>query len=134
MSGADLPNKIQGIIFTEIIPELIPEIDTAALIRLGSIVRKTNRTALYEPLTDALRKVQWVKAVGLEAAAIEQEMESELEPGVILSNPFDQMKHSLAVTDAIIHTQSALDSLAVFLNNFLNVGKRSNFIQESRVR
>jgi hypothetical protein len=81
MSGTGLPRNIQGIIFTEIIPQLIPEVNTADLIRLGSIVRKTNRTTVYEPLTDALRKIQWVKAVGLEAANIDQDLEAQLEPG-----------------------------------------------------
>jgi hypothetical protein len=70
--------------------------------------------------------IQWVKAVGLEAANIDQDMEAQLEPGTILSYPFGQMKHSLAVTDTIIHTKSALDSMGVLLNNFLrlNLGKR----------
>ena len=67
-----MPQKIQGIIFTEIIPKLIPEVDTRNLVRLGSIARKMNRTRAYEPLTDALRKIQWVKLTAIEALSIER--------------------------------------------------------------
>jgi len=121
-----MPREIKGVIFTEVIPELIPEVSPADLVSLGAMVRKKGRSDLYLPLTDSLRKIQWVKAVSLEAANIEQEMEAQLGPGTIVNYPFGQMKHSLAVTDTIIHTKSALDSMAVFLNNFLklNVGKR----------
>jgi hypothetical protein len=115
------PQEIKGIIFTEIIPNLIPEVDTRSLVRLGSIVRKMNRTAVYEPLTDALRKIQWVKLAAIEAQSIESEITNAMEPGVIVSYPFGQIRHSLAVTDALLHTKSALDSIAVFLADFLRL-------------
>jgi hypothetical protein len=116
-----MPQKIQGIIFTEIIPKLIPEVDTRNLVRLGSIARKMNRTRAYEPLTDALRKIQWVKLTAIEALSIETEIANATEPGAIVSYPFGQIRHSLAVTDALIHTKSALDSIAVFLADFLKL-------------
>jgi hypothetical protein len=65
MSSTGMPQKIEVIIFTGIIPNLIPEIDPRNLIRLGSIVRKLNRSRLYRPMTDALRKIQFVKVIGL---------------------------------------------------------------------
>lgn len=119
-----LPQEIEGIIFTEIIPQLVPEVNLADLIRLGTIVRKKNRSQAYEPLTDSLRKIQWVKLVSLEAISIERDIASQMEPGAAVSYPFGQVKHSLAVTDSMIHTKSALDSMAVFLTDFLKLNAR----------
>jgi hypothetical protein len=116
-----MPQKVQGVIFTEIIPKLIPEVNTRNLVRLGSIVRKMNRARAYEPLTDALRKIQWVKLTAIEALSIETDIISAMEPGAIVSYPYGQIRHSLAVTDALLHTKSALDSIAVFLADFLKL-------------
>lgn len=121
MSGTSMPQKIHGIIFTEIIPKLIPEVDTRSLVRLGSIVRKMNRTKVYEPLTDALRKIQWVKLMAIEALSIESDIANAMEPEAIVTYPFGQIRHALAVTDALLHTKSALDSIAVFLADFLEL-------------
>jgi hypothetical protein len=123
-SSASMPQEIKGIIFTEIIPQLIPEVSPADLIRLGAIVRKKNRSEAYEPLTDSLRKIQWVKLVSLEAVSIEREIAGQMEPGSTVSYPFGQVKHSLAVTDSMIHTKSALDSMAVFLTDLLRLDAR----------
>lgn len=124
MSSTGMPQKIEGIIFTEIVPNLIPEIDPRNLIRLGSIVRKLNRSRLYRPMTDALRKIQFVKLMTIEALAIESEIASQMEPNAVVSYPYGQIRHSLAVTDALIHTKSALDSVAVFLTDFLRLRAR----------
>jgi hypothetical protein len=121
MSSTGMPQKLQGIIFTEIIPKLIPEVDTRSLVRLGSIVRKMNRTKVYEPLTDALRKIQWIKLTAIEALSVEGDIANAMEPGAIVSYPFGQIRHSLAVTDALIHTKPALDSIAVFLADLLRL-------------
>jgi len=118
------PQEIKGIIFTEIIPNLIPEVDMQSLVRLGSIVRKINRSAVYEPLTDALRKIQWVKLTAIEAQSIESEIANAMEPSAIVTYPFGQIRHSLAITDALLHTKSALDSIAVFLADFLKLRAR----------
>jgi hypothetical protein len=123
-SSASMPQEIKGIIFTEILPPLIPEVSPVDLVRLGAIVRKKNRSEAYEPLTDSLRKIQWVKLTSLEAVSIEREMVSQTEPGSIVSYPFGQVKHSLAVTDSMIHTKSALDSMAVFLTDLLRLNAR----------
>lgn len=121
MSSTGMPLKIQGIIFTEIIPDLIPEVDTRSLVRLGSITRKMNRTKFYDPLTDALRKIQWVKLMAIEALSIESDITNAMEPETIVTYPFGQIRHALAVTDALLHTKSALDSIAVFLADFLKL-------------
>jgi len=123
-SSVGMPQEIKGIIFTEIIPQLIPEVNPANLVRLGAIVRKRNRSDAYEPLTDSLRKIQWVKLMSLEAMSIEQDIASQMEPGATVSYPFGRVKHSLAVTDSMIHTKSALDSMAVFLTDFLKLNAR----------
>lgn len=112
------PQTIKGIIFTEVVPKLTPEIDSAALIRLGSIVRFTNHQKLYAPLPDAFRKIQWIKLMSIEAISIDKEITSQQEPNKVVTNPSGQMRHALSVTGALFHTKSALDSIAVFLSDF----------------
>lgn len=115
------PKKIKGVIFTEIIHQFLPEIKANKLVELGAIVRKKQRTQIYEPLTDALRKIQWVKLIGLKAIAIEEEIEKEMEPNILVMHPLGQTAHALCVTDCLIHTKSALDSMAVFLTDLLDL-------------
>lgn len=124
MATSNLPpphKKIQGIIFTEVVPKLTPEIDSASLIRLGSIVRKKNKVRLYAPLTDALRKIQWIKLMAIEAISIDSDITANKQPNKMSSYPYGQMRHALSVTGALFHTKSAVDSLAVFLTNFLRL-------------
>ena len=116
-----LPKEIQGIIFTEVVPKLTPEIDSASLIRLGSIVRKKNTVKLYEPLPDAFRKIQWVKLMAIEAISIDAEITVNKVPNKIVSYPYGQMRHALSVTGALFHTKSAVDSIAVFLTDFFKL-------------
>ena len=117
-----LPSQIQGIIFTEVlIPLIRPEIDPRDLVRLGAIVRKKGNNELYKPLTASLRKIQMVKLAGLRAKRIESQLESEFEEGMIVQDPVAQIEHSLNVTDCIVHTKSALDSMAVFLTSLLDL-------------
>jgi len=118
------PKQIQGIIFTEVIPQLTPEISASDLIKLGSLVRKANRVTIYLPLTYAFRKIQWTKLLALEANSIIDEISKAQSPGVIVGYPYGQMKHSIAVTDSILHTKSALDSMAVFLTNLLGLSAK----------
>ena len=121
MSLPPFPKKIKGVIFTEIIPQFLPEVKPKKLIELGAIVRKKGRTQMYEPLTDSLRKIQWVKLVGLKAIAIEKEIADKMEPNILVMNPLGQTAHALCVTDCLVHTKSALDSMAVFLTSLLNL-------------
>ena len=108
-------------IYTEIIPQFLSEVSPKKLVDLGAVVRKKDRTQLYEPLTDSLRKIQWVKLVGLKAIAIEKEIADAMEPNTLVMNPLGQTAHALCVTDCLVHTKSALDSMAVFLTNLLNL-------------
>jgi hypothetical protein len=115
------PKEIQGIIFTEVVPKLTPEIDPASLVRLGSIVRKKHREKLYEPLPDAFRKIQWVRLMAIEAISIDDEITANMQQNMITSYPYGQMRHALSVTGALFHTKSAVDSIAVFLTGFLRL-------------
>lgn len=91
------------------------------LVELGAIVREKNRTQMYEPLTDSLRKIQWVKLVGLKAIVIEREIITVMEPNTLVMDPLGQTAHALCVTDCLVHTKSALDSMAVFLTNLVSL-------------
>jgi hypothetical protein len=122
--SSPFPQNIQGIIFTEVVPQLTPEIETTNLIRLGSIVRRRHREKLYEPLPDALRKIQWVKLLAIEAISIDNEIRNAMEPNKMVSYPYGQMRHALSVTSALFHTKSAVDSIAVFLTDFLKLKAR----------
>ena len=121
MNLPPFPKKLKGVIFTEIIPQFLPEVSPKKLVELGAIVRKKGRTQMYEPLTDSLRKIQWVKLVGLKAIAIEKEIAEAMEPNTLVMNPLGQTAHALCVTDCLVHTKSALDSMAVFLTDLLNL-------------
>ena len=121
MSLPSLPTKIKGVIFTEIIPQFLPEVNPKKLVELGAIVRKKDRTRIYEPLTDSLRKIQWVKLLGLKAIDTEKKISSEMAPNTLFMDPLGQTVHTLCVTGCLLHTKSALDSMAVFLTSFLNL-------------
>jgi hypothetical protein len=121
MSTPPFPQKLEGVIFTEIVPELLHELGSKKLIELGVIVRKKGRNQLYEPLTDSLRKIQWVKLVGQKAISIEEDISNVIEPNTVVSDPLGQTAHALCITDLLIHTKSALDSMAVFLNDLLSL-------------
>lgn len=121
MSLPPFPEKLKGVIFTEIIPQFLPEINPKKLVELGAIVRGKGRTQMYEPLTDSLRKIQWVKLVGLKAIAIEKEITGAMEPNTLVMDPLGQTAHALCVTDCLVHTKSALDSMAVFLTSLLRL-------------
>lgn len=118
---APFPKEIKGIIFTEVVPKLTPEIDPTALIRLGTIVRKKNKITLYKPLTDALRKIQWVKLMAIEAIATDTEISGQMDSDNLVSYPYGQMRHALSVTGALFHTKSAVDSIAIFLTDLLRL-------------
>lgn len=121
MSLPPFPKKIEGVIFTEIIPQFLQEVKPRKLVELGAIVRKKGRTKMYEPLTDSLRKIQWVKLAGIKAIAIEKEVADAMEPNTLVMHPLGQTAHALCVTDCLVHTKSALDSMAVFLTSLLNL-------------
>jgi hypothetical protein len=124
MNSQSFPQKLHGIIFTEVVPEFLREVNPKKLVELGVIVRTKGRERIYEPLTDSLRKIQWVKLVGLKAISIEKEIASEMEPNALASDPIGQTAYALCVTDVLIHAKSALDSMAVFLSDMLSLNVR----------
>jgi len=121
MSLPPFPKKLHGPLFTEIIPTFVHEVNPRRLVELGAIVIKKGRKPIYDPLKDSLLKLQWVKLVGLKAIAIEKEMIDQLEPNTAIMNPLGQTAHALCITDCIVHTKSALDCMAVFLTDLLNL-------------
>ncbi len=123
MSLPNFPKKMDGsLFFREIIPQLLPEYSPRKLAELGLIVEKKGKTQIYESLRHSLRKIQWVKLVGLKAIYIEEELAKAAKPNSVFFDPLRQTAHSLCVTDCLIHTKSALDSMAVFLNELLELG------------
>ena len=118
--NAKLPEEFPHI-FTEVVFQLIPEVDCNDLVYLSQLLKINKREEIYRPLTDALRKIQWTKLASMEAIAIEKEAVERVEEGVIAFNPVGQAQHAKAVFEFITHTKSALDSLAVFLTELLSI-------------
>lgn len=108
-----------NLFFDQIIPQIIPEYKPIKLATLGLIVKKKCKTEMYESLRHSLRKIQWVKLAGSKAIYIEQEIMKVSEPNTFVQDPLRQVAHSLCITDCLIHTKSALDSMAVFLTDLL---------------
>lgn len=124
-----LPSQIEGIIFTEVlIPLIRPEIDPQELVRLGATVRKKGNTELYKPLTASLRKIQMAKLASMRAKQIELQLDSEFQQAEVVVDPVAHIEHSLNVTDCIVHTKSALDSMAVFLADFFSLNAKGGDI------
>jgi len=105
-------------------PQFLPEYSPFKLAMLGLIVEKKGKTRIYESLRFSLRKIQWVKLVGLKAIHLEEELSKAIEPNCFVLDPLRQTAHSLCVTDCLIHTKSALDSMAVFLTDLLGLEQK----------
>lgn len=116
----ELPKEFPHI-FTEVVFQLIPEVDYNDLVYLSQLLKINKREEIYKPLTDALRKIQWTKLAGIEAIDIEKGIVEQVEEGVIAFSPVGQAQHAKAVFEFIIHTKSALDSMAVFLTELLSI-------------
>jgi hypothetical protein len=126
MSLPSFPEKMEGaLFFREIIPQLVPEYSPFKLAMLGLIVERKGKTSMYESLRYSLRKIQWVKLVGLKAIHVEEELIKAVEPHSFVFDPLRQIAHSLCVTDCLIHTKSALDSMAVFLTDLLGLPQKA---------
>lgn len=126
MSLPKLPEKMEGsLFFREIMPQFLPEYSPFKLAKLGLIVEKKGKTRIYEALRYSLRKIQWVKLIGLKAIHLEEEISKAVEPNTLVLDPLRQTAHSLCVTDCLIHTKSALDSMAVFLTDLLGLDQKA---------
>lgn len=116
-----MPKSLEGVFFTEIIPELITEIRSVDLITLGAYVLQSGKREIYQPLKECVCKVQVVKFVSIRAIEIENELKNMVELGAVIFWPLGQIDHSLNITDCVFHTKSALDSIAIFLTNFFKL-------------
>lgn len=123
-----LPKNVEGaLFFKEILPWLVSEYDPDKLAMLGLIIEKKGKATMYESLRYSLRKIQWVKLAGLKAIHIEEELIKAVEPNSFVFDPLRQTAHTLCITDCLIHTKSAVDSMAVFLTDLLELPwKRGN--------
>ncbi|MFZ0965198.1 MAG: hypothetical protein WAN82_01035 [Candidatus Bathyarchaeia archaeon] len=126
MSLPNFPEKMEGsLFFREIMPQFLPEYSPFKLALLGLIVEKKGKTKIYEALRHSLRKIQWVKLIGLKAIYLEEEISKAVEPNTLVFDPLRQTVHSLCITDCLIHTKSALDSMAVFLTDLLGLDQKA---------
>jgi len=125
MSLPKFPKKMEGsLFFTEILPPLAHEYNPFKLAMLGLIVEKKAKNKTYQSLKFSLRKIQWVKLVGLKAIQLEADLTKQVKPHCFVLDPLRQTAHSLCVTDCLIHTKSALDSMAVFLTDLLGLPQK----------
>ncbi len=116
-----LPQKFPHI-FREVVFEIVPEVSYSDLVYLSQIVKTRQRTQLYQPLVDSLRKIQWAKLAGLEATTIEEEMTEQVDEETILSDPVGQVQHAKVIFEFVAHSKAALDAIAVFLNDYFSLG------------
>jgi len=120
-----VPQKIKGAwIWSHVLPQLVPEIDFDKLLKLGTIVKHKDKNTFYHSLRASLRKIQWTKISGLKAMAIERDIKDHMKPNILILDPLGITDHSLSVTDCLIHTKSALDSMAIFLNDLLELNAK----------
>lgn len=125
--GIGFPREFPHI-FTEVVFQLIPEVNYDDLVYLSQLLKINKRNEIYEPLTDALRKLQWTKLAGRAAIALEGDIAKDIENSIkqeggetIYFSPVSQVQHAKAVFEFIVHVKSALDSMAVFLTELLSI-------------
>ena len=121
-----LPEKFPHI-FTEVVFQLIPEVNYNDLVYLSQLVKSRRRQSIYRPLIDALRKIQWTKLAGKEAIAFEKDIEKYVgqeQEGIISFRPLGQVQHAKAIFEFIVNTKSVLDAMAVFLTGLLSIPAR----------
>lgn len=123
MAESSLPKQFPHI-FRGVLFEVIPEIDYGELCYLSEIARAKNEVPRYRHLEEALRKIQWAKLACLEAIGIEERIEAEMNRGGSVQGMSGQVQHAKAMFDFVAHAKAALDSVAVFLNDYLRVGDR----------
>ncbi len=116
-----LPDKLPHT-FSNIAWEIIPEISYDDVVYLSILIKESNREPIYEPLKDALRKGLHAKLAGVEACLIDEICIKDYDPSSIYQDPVGQIKHAKSIIEFIYHLKSALDSIAVFLNEYHNLG------------
>ena len=119
----ELPEKFPHI-FTEVVFQLIPEVNYNDLVYLSQLVKSRRQQSIYRPLIDALRKIQWTKLAGLEAIAFEKDIEKYVgqeQEAIIPFRPLGQVQHAKAIFEFIVNIKSVLDAMAVFLTGLLSI-------------
>jgi hypothetical protein len=121
--NSSLPDQLPHIFF-EIAFELLPEVSYDDLVYLSGLVRSQHREQVYSSLVDAIRKVQWAKISAIDAAANDAVLTAQYDGSddTILNDVAGQIRHAKALLELVSHGKAALDSLAVFLNDVLNLG------------
>ncbi|OGO01654.1 MAG: hypothetical protein A2Y90_04555 [Chloroflexi bacterium RBG_13_52_12] len=111
-------------IFVEIAWQIVPEVSYGDLVYLSQLAKQAGNEESYELLVDCLRKIQWAKIAGKDAIAIENEIEKQCAPDIIVVDYVGQVRYQKSLFDFIANGKASLDSLAVFLNTFLGLGKK----------
>ncbi|PKL39012.1 MAG: hypothetical protein CVV44_09090 [Spirochaetae bacterium HGW-Spirochaetae-1] len=118
-----LPEKAPHF-FVRVAFDFLPEIGYKEIVLLSQLVKESEiKSEKYKALIDSLIKLQWAKIAGLEAIAIESGISKQFEEGVLPFDPVGQAQHSKAIFDFISHGKASLDSIGLFLNSYLNLGR-----------
>jgi hypothetical protein len=107
--------------FTEVVFQFIPDVNYEQIVYLSKIAKAKGKVSQYDPLRDALRKIQWANLAGFEATAVEKEIANEMQGREIAYFPSGMARHAKAMIECVTHTKAALDSIAVFLTEFLHL-------------
>jgi hypothetical protein len=123
MSASSLPDHFPHLFF-EIALEVVPEINYDELVYLSQLVKTRQRESVYSSLVDAVRKYHWAKLSGIEAIVIDGTLVAAYDGAddTLFGDVVGKIRHNKALLELISPCKAALDSLAVFLNDFLNVG------------
>lgn len=116
-----LPDQLPHI-FVEVAFNLLPEINYDDLVYLSTIVKEIKQEPLYAPLLDSLRKIQWAKISAFDAINVEVVLRQAYVENIIIHDPVGQIVHAKSIMEFVSHSKAALDSIAVFLNDFLDLG------------
>lgn len=115
-----LPEKAPHF-FTEVVFQFVPEVNYEQIVCLSKIGKIKGEVSRYSPLRDALRKIQWANLAGFEATAVEKEIANEMQESKIAYYPSGMARHAKAMIECVTHAKAALDSIAVFLTEFLHL-------------
>ena len=116
-----MPNEFPHI-FTSIAWEILPEINYDDIVYLSVLAKGSNRVASFEPMIDSLQKAQRARLSGNEAMIIDATCVKDDSPGTVYQDPVGQIRHTKALMEFVFHLKSAIDSLAVFLNDYFSIG------------
>lgn len=108
--------------FTRIAFNILPEIEYEKILIFSQIVKIKKSQNEYVTLVDSLMKIQWSKISGMEAMEIEKTLSSQYNGDKFVVDLIGQAQHSKSIFEFVTHLKAALDSMAVFLNSYLQIG------------